>query len=55
MILVSSGVIGIESRKLNLKSMPTDMTTMQATATVGQYELMYTYHKLFLDCNYTVG
>jgi len=54
-IMVSSGSIGMGTGKLNLKERPRDMITKQATAAVGQCELMYTYDKLFSEYRHTVG
>lgn len=54
-ILVSSGAIGMGVGKLGLSSRPNDIPTKQATAAVGQCELMYTYDKLFGEYNHTVG
>lgn len=54
-ILVSSGAIGMGVGKLNLKSRPEDMPSIQAAAAVGQCELMYTYDKLFSEYNHTVA
>ena len=55
MILVSSGAIGMGVGKLSLKEKPQDMPTKQASAAVGQCELMYTYDKLFSEYNHTVA
>lgn len=54
-ILVSSGAIGMGVGKLGLLSRPKDIPTKQATAAVGQCELMYTYDKLFSEYNHTVA
>ena len=54
-ILVSSGAIGMGVGKLGLRSRPSDIPTKQASAAVGQCELMYTYDKLFSEYNHTVG
>lgn len=54
-ILVSSGAIGMGIGKLGLSSRPDDIPTKQASAAVGQCELMYTYDKLFSEYNHTVG
>ena len=40
-ILVSSGAIGMGVGKLNLSGRPADMPGKQASAAVGQCELMY--------------
>lgn len=54
-ILVSSGAIGMGFGKLNLPGRPQDMPTKQASAAVGQCELMYVYDKLFTEYNHTVA
>lgn len=54
-ILVSSGAIGMGIGKLGLLERPSDIPTKQASAAVGQCELMYTYDKLFSEYNHTVG
>ena len=41
--------------KLNLPERPKDVPTKQASAAVGQCELMYTYDKLFTEYNHTVA
>lgn len=41
--------------KLNLRERPHDMPTKQASAAVGQCELMYVYDKLFTEYNHTVA
>ena len=55
MILISSGAIGMGIGKLGLKERPSDIPTKQASAAVGQCELMYTYDKLFGEYNHTVA
>ena len=50
-ILVSSGAIAMGFGKLNLSERP----TKQASAAVGQCELMYIYDKLFTEYNHTVA
>ena len=54
-ILVSSGAIAMGFGKLNLSERPKDMPGKQASAAVGQCELMYVYDKLFTEYNPTVG
>ena len=54
-ILVSSGAIAMGFGKLNLRERPHDMPTKQASAAVGQCELMYVYDKLFTEYNHTVA
>jgi glutamate 5-kinase len=46
-IIVSSGAIAAGIRKLGLKGRPRDIDTLQATAAVGQNELMKAYGKAF--------
>ncbi len=55
MVLVSSGAIAMGLGKLSLSERPRDIPTKQATAAVGQCELMYTYDKLFSEYNHTVA
>ena len=55
MLLVSSGAIGMGVAKLSLGEKPHDIPTKQASAAVGQCELMYTYDKLFSEFNHTVA
>ena len=54
-ILVSSGAIAMGFGKLNLSERPKDMPGKQASAAVGQCELMYVYDKLFTEYNHTVA
>ena len=54
-ILVSSGAIAMGFGKLNLSERPKDMPGKQASAAVGQCELMYTYDRLFNAYNHTVA
>lgn len=54
-ILVSSGAIAMGFGKLNLSERPKDVPTKQASAAVGQCELMYIYGKLFTEYNHTVA
>lgn len=54
-ILVSSGAIAMGFGKLNLGERPKDVPTKQASAAVGQCELMYIYDKLFTEYNHTVA
>ena len=54
-ILVSSGAIAMGFGKLNLSERPRDVPTKQASAAVGQCELMYIYDKLFTEYNHTVA
>ena len=54
-ILVSSGAIAMGFGKLNLSERPKDMPGKQASAAVGQCELMYVYDKLFTEYNHIGG
>lgn len=54
-ILVSSGAIAMGFGKLGLPERPKDVPTKQASAAVGQCELMYIYDKLFTEYNHTVA
>ena len=54
-ILVSSGAIAMGFGKLNLSERPKDMPGKQASAAVGQCELMYVYDKLFTEYSHTVA
>ena len=54
-ILVSSGAIAMGFGKLNLSERPKDMPGKQASAAVGQCELMYVYDKLFTEYNHIFG
>ena len=54
-ILVSSGAIAMGFGKLNLSERPKDVPTKQASAAVGQCELMYINDKLFTEYNHTVA
>ena len=54
-ILVSSGAIGMGVGKLSLSARPTDMSSKQACAAVGQCELMYTYDRLFSAYDHICG
>ena len=54
-ILVSSGAIGMGVGKLGLLKRPDDIPTKQASAAVGQCELMYTYDRIFSKYHHTVA
>lgn len=55
LIIVSSGAIGLGVGKLGLRHKPDDTPTKQATAAVGQCELMYLYDDLFDNYGITVA
>ena len=54
-VLVSSGAIAVGSVKLGFKSKPTTTQVLQASAAVGQCELMFLYDKLFSEYNVVVS
>lgn len=53
--LVSSGAIAVGRDAIGLKERPSDISTKQACAAVGQAKLMMTYQKLFGEYNQTAG
>ncbi len=53
--LVSSGAIAVGRDAIGLKERPTDISTKQACAAVGQAKLMMTYQKLFAEYNQIAG
>ena len=54
-VLVSSGAIGIGTKKLRLPERPTELRMKQATAAVGQCMMMHVYDKFFSEYNRTVA
>ncbi len=54
-VLVSSGAISVGQNKLGLSERPKETRQKQATAAVGQCDLMYTYSKLFSEYSHCVG
>ena len=54
-IVVSSGAVGMGMGKLSLRERPKELALKQATAAVGQCELMYAYDRLFGEYNHTVA
>lgn len=55
MVIVSSGAMGLGMGKLGLRERPSDTPTKQATAAVGQCELMHFYGDLFGEYGITVA
>lgn len=53
--LVSSGAIAVGRDSMGLSEKPTDISTKQACAAVGQAKLMMTYQKLFGEYNQEAG
>ena len=54
-VLVSSGAIGIGTKKLRLPERPSELRMKQATAAVGQCMMMHVYDKFFSEYNRTVA
>jgi len=54
-LLVSSGAISAGGEALGLNERPSDMTGLQAAASVGQATLIKTYEKLFKERGVVVG
>ena len=54
-VLVSSGAIGIGTKKLRLPERPTELRMKQAAAAVGQCMMMHVYDKFFSEYNRTVA
>ena len=55
MVLVSSGAIGIGTKKLRLPQRPEELRMKQAAAAVGQCMMMHVYDKFFSEYNRTVA
>lgn len=53
--LVSSGAIAVGRDSIGLKERPTNISTKQACAAVGQAKLMMTYQKLFAEYSQIAG
>lgn len=54
-VLVSSGAVGIGAAKLGLAAKPKTTKGLQASAAVGQCELMFLYDKLFSEYGVVVS
>ena len=54
-VLVTSGAVAVGINKLGLKEKPKDIPTKQASAAIGQGELMKIYEKLFSDYGHTTA
>lgn len=54
-VLVTSGAIGVGVSKLNLQKRPTETKQKQATAAVGQCQLMSIYDKFFSEYSQIVA
>ncbi len=54
-VLVTSGAISVGADKLNNKDEPQTIPEKQATAAVGQCELMYIYSKFFSEYSHIVA
>ena len=55
LILVTSGAVGLGCQKLNIKKRPNDLSTLQATAAVGQVNLMTLYDKVFNKLGHNIA
>lgn len=53
--LVSSGAISVGRQTIGLQARPSDISTKQACASVGQARLMMIYQKLFAEYNQVAG
>ena len=53
--LVSSGAIAVGRAAMGIKERPSDISTKQACAAVGQAKLMMVYQKLFAEYNQIAG
>ncbi len=53
--LVSSGAIAVGRQVMGFQERPSDISTKQACAAVGQARLMMTYQKMFAEYHQTVG
>lgn len=53
--LVSSGAIAVGRQVMGFPERPSDISTKQACAAVGQARLMMTYQKMFAEYHQTVG
>lgn len=54
-VLVSSGAVGIGSAKLGFEKKPDTTSGLQASAAVGQCELMFLYDKMFSEYGVVVS
>ena len=54
-VLVTSGAVGLGCKKLNYKTRPNELSTLQATAAVGQVNLMTLYDKTFKKLGYNIA
>ena len=54
-VLVTSGAVGLGCKKLNLKTRPTELSALQATAAVGQVNLMTLYDKTFKKLGHNIA
>jgi glutamate 5-kinase len=54
-VVVSSGAVASGLKPLGLSERPTDMTTLQACAAVGQTQLMHAYESLLRDHDLSIA
>ena len=54
-VLVTSGAVGLGCKKLNLKTRPNELSTLQAVAAVGQVNLMTLYDKTLKKLGHNIA
>jgi glutamate 5-kinase len=54
-VVVSSGAIALGMSILKLDSRPRELQDLQATAAIGQHELMHVYNRAFKECGINVA
>ena len=54
-VLVTSGAVGLGCKKLNFKTRPDELSTLQAVAAVGQVNLMTLYEKTFKKMGHNIA
>jgi len=54
-VIVTSGAVGLGCKKLNLTKRPNDLSTLQASAAIGQVNLMTLYEKTFKKLGYNIA
>ena len=54
-VLVTSGAVGLGCKKLNFKTRPSELSILQASAAVGQVNLMTLYDKTFKKLGFNIA
>ena len=54
-VLVTSGAVGLGCKKLKLRTRPTELSTLQAAAAVGQVNLMTLYEKTMRNLGHNIA